>query len=281
VIPPRGRLHGGHFRRHSADVRVLRVPRADARVRRHPDADGGDGRLGVPERAARPVPHLRVLGEPLFEWLAAVPLVAALDPVGLQEALFAATGFTGYGSRGRDGDDILAGSPPRSGSGCCSPRDFGPAVSVSHPCPTSGSSRTSSGWGSLQRRADDQRAGDDHLTAMIVTFSPPVVAAYGPGNRLISLVFLPAMGLRARDRHDGRAEPRREPGGTAPRGRSSSPPRPAPGDVPRRGRRRDVHGTDRRRLPRRRARRARDDRLPQSSTCRFGPSSSPSSGSRR
>ena len=33
------------------------------------------------------------------------------------------------------------------------------------------------------------------LTAMIVTFSPPVVAAYGLGNRLISLVFLPAMGL--------------------------------------------------------------------------------------
>jgi len=33
---------------------------------------------------------------PLFGWLAAVPLVAALDPVGLQEALFAATGFTGF-----------------------------------------------------------------------------------------------------------------------------------------------------------------------------------------
>ena len=33
------------------------------------------------------------------------------------------------------------------------------------------------------------------LTAMVVTFSPPVVAAYGLGNRLVSLVFLPAMGL--------------------------------------------------------------------------------------
>jgi Na+-driven multidrug efflux pump len=30
---------------------------------------------------------------------------------------------------------------------------------------------------------------------MVVTFSPPVVAAYGLGNRIISLVFLPAMGL--------------------------------------------------------------------------------------
>jgi putative MATE family efflux protein len=33
------------------------------------------------------------------------------------------------------------------------------------------------------------------LTAMVVTFAPPVVAAFGLGNRLISLVFLPAMGL--------------------------------------------------------------------------------------
>jgi putative MATE family efflux protein len=33
------------------------------------------------------------------------------------------------------------------------------------------------------------------LTAMVAAFAPPVVAAYGLGNRLISLVFLPAMGL--------------------------------------------------------------------------------------
>jgi putative MATE family efflux protein len=33
------------------------------------------------------------------------------------------------------------------------------------------------------------------LTAMVVTYAPPVVAAYGLGNRLVSLVFLPAMGL--------------------------------------------------------------------------------------
>jgi putative MATE family efflux protein len=33
------------------------------------------------------------------------------------------------------------------------------------------------------------------LTAMVVSFATPVVAAYGVGNRLISLVFLPAMGL--------------------------------------------------------------------------------------
>ncbi|WP_439025483.1 MATE family efflux transporter [Haloarchaeobius sp. DT45] len=33
------------------------------------------------------------------------------------------------------------------------------------------------------------------LTAMVATFPPAVIAAYGLGNRLISLVFLPAMGL--------------------------------------------------------------------------------------
>jgi putative MATE family efflux protein len=33
------------------------------------------------------------------------------------------------------------------------------------------------------------------LTGMVAAFGPPVVAAYGLGNRLISLVFFPAMGL--------------------------------------------------------------------------------------
>lgn len=33
------------------------------------------------------------------------------------------------------------------------------------------------------------------VTAMVVTYPPSVVAAYGLGNRLISLVFLPAMGV--------------------------------------------------------------------------------------
>ncbi|WP_458186934.1 MATE family efflux transporter [Haladaptatus sp. NG-WS-4] len=33
------------------------------------------------------------------------------------------------------------------------------------------------------------------LTAMVIQFQPPVVSAYGLGNRLASLVFLPAMGL--------------------------------------------------------------------------------------
>ncbi|WP_458206844.1 MATE family efflux transporter [Haladaptatus sp. NG-SE-30] len=33
------------------------------------------------------------------------------------------------------------------------------------------------------------------LTTMVVQFAPPVVSAYGLGNRLASLVFLPAMGL--------------------------------------------------------------------------------------
>ena len=38
------------------------------------------------------------------------------------------------------------------------------------------------------------------IIAVVVSFAPPVVAAYGLGNRIISIVFLPAMGLgRATD----------------------------------------------------------------------------------
>lgn len=33
------------------------------------------------------------------------------------------------------------------------------------------------------------------MTAMVVSFAPEVIAAYGLGNRLVSLVFLPALGL--------------------------------------------------------------------------------------
>ncbi|MDZ5813028.1 MATE family efflux transporter, partial [Halorubrum sp. AD140] len=39
-------------------------------------------------------------GNPLFEWLAAVPGLAALDPVAFEAALLSATGVTGIGIRG-------------------------------------------------------------------------------------------------------------------------------------------------------------------------------------
>ncbi|MFP4590826.1 MAG: MATE family efflux transporter [Halobacteriales archaeon] len=52
------------------------------------------------------------------------------------------------------------------------------------------------------------------IVGMVVTFAPPVVAAYGLGNRITSLIFLPAMGLgRATDamvgQNLGAGKPRR------------------------------------------------------------------------
>ncbi|MWV64697.1 MATE family efflux transporter [Halorubrum sp. JWXQ-INN 858] len=134
---------------------------------------------------------------PLFGWLAAVPGVAALDPVAVEASLFAATGFTGYGIEGAALATIAArGVATAVGLWLLFATDLGPAVTVAHLAPD------------LEFIGDIFRLGLPSsveqttsalamitLTAMIVTFSPPVVAAYGLGNRLISLVFLPAMGL--------------------------------------------------------------------------------------
>ena len=136
-------------------------------------------------------------GNPLFGWLAAVPGVAALDPVAVEAWLFAATGFTGYGIEGAALATIVArGVATVIGLWVLFATDLGPAVAVADLRPDvefitdifrlglpSSVEQTTSALAMIT------------LTAMIVTFSPPVVAAYGLGNRLVSLVFLPAMGL--------------------------------------------------------------------------------------
>ncbi|WP_200531839.1 MATE family efflux transporter [Halorubrum sp. LN27] len=134
---------------------------------------------------------------PLFEWLAAVPLVAALDPVGLQEALFAATGFTGYGIEGAAMATIFSrGVATAIGLWLLFATALGPSVSVSHLRPDLGFIEDIFRLGLPSSVEQTTSAlAMITLTAMVVTFSPPVVAAYGLGNRLISLVFLPAMGL--------------------------------------------------------------------------------------
>ena len=134
---------------------------------------------------------------PLFEWLAAVPLVAALDPVGVQESLFAATGFTGYGIEGAALATIFSrGVATAIGIWLLFATDLGPAVSVSHLRPDLGFIEDIFRLGLPSSVEQTTSAlAMITLTAMVVTFSPPVVAAYGLGNRLISLVFLPAMGL--------------------------------------------------------------------------------------
>ena len=134
---------------------------------------------------------------PLFEWLAAVPVVAALDPVGVGEALFAATGFTGYGIEGAALATIVSrGVATVIGLWLLFATGLGPAVTVAHLKPDLGFIEDifRLGLPSSVEQTTSAMAMIT-LTAMVVTFSPPVVAAYGLGNRLISLVFLPAMGL--------------------------------------------------------------------------------------
>jgi len=137
------------------------------------------------------------VGNPLFQWLAGVPLVSLLDPMAVQSSGLAATGFTGYGIEGAAVATIFSrGVATAIGVWLLFATDIGPEVTLTHLRPNldfigdifrlglpSSVEQTTSALAMIT------------LTAMIVTFSPPVVAAYGLGNRLISLVFLPAMGL--------------------------------------------------------------------------------------
>ena len=134
---------------------------------------------------------------PLFDWLAAIPVVATFDPVGIESALFAATGFTGYGIEGAALATIISrGVATVIGLWLLFTTGIGPAVTVAHLKPDLGFIEDifRLGLPSSVEQTTSAMAMIT-LTAMVVTFSPPVVAAYGLGNRLISLVFLPAMGL--------------------------------------------------------------------------------------
>ncbi|MFP9062562.1 MATE family efflux transporter [Natrialbaceae archaeon A-chndr2] len=125
---------------------------------------------------------------PLFVWLGLESLEATLH---------AGVSFDGYGIQGAALATILArGVATGLGIWLLFATDRGPDVTVSHL------------WPDFEFIEDIVRLGVPStveqttsamamitLTAMVVTFSPPVVAAYGLGNRLISLVFLPAMGL--------------------------------------------------------------------------------------
>ncbi|MHB9287889.1 MATE family efflux transporter [Halobacteriales archaeon Cl-PHB] len=127
-------------------------------------------------------------GNPLFAWLGAG---------GLQTSLFAATGFTGFGIEGAALATILArGVGTGIGIWLLFGTGVGPSVSLAHLKPDLGFIRdiVSLGTPSMVEQSMSALAMIT-LTGMVVTFAPPVVTAYGLGNRLISLVFLPAMGL--------------------------------------------------------------------------------------
>ncbi|RKD95203.1 MATE family efflux transporter [Halopiger aswanensis] len=125
------------------------------------------------------------------------PLFGWVGMTGLEESLYATTGFAGMGIEGAALATILArGVGTAIGLGLLFGTDLGPRASLEHLKPD------------LDLIEDIVRLGTPSmveqsmsalamisLTAMVVTFSPPIVSAYGLGNRLISIVFLPAMGL--------------------------------------------------------------------------------------
>ncbi|MFC4247253.1 MATE family efflux transporter [Natribaculum luteum] len=134
---------------------------------------------------------------PIIGWLDAAPLLGVVDFAGLEATLYAATGFTGFGIQGAALATILSrGVATVLGLWLLLGTGLGPATRIEHLKPD------------LEIVEDIVRLGLPStveqttsalamitLTAMVVTFAPPIVAAYGLGNRLISLVFLPAMGL--------------------------------------------------------------------------------------
>ncbi|UTF55424.1 MATE family efflux transporter [Natronosalvus rutilus] len=141
---------------------------------------------------------LNVLLDPFFIFgFADNPLFLWLNLEGLEAALFAWTGFSGLGIQGAALATIAArGVATVMGLWILFTTASGPAVSLEH-LPLDRQiieDIVRLGVPSTVEQTTSAMAMIT-LTAMIVTFSPPVVAAYGLGNRLISLVFLPAMGL--------------------------------------------------------------------------------------
>ncbi|MEY7850755.1 MATE family efflux transporter [Natrarchaeobius sp. A-rgal3] len=125
------------------------------------------------------------------------PLFGWLGLRALEEALFSATGFTGWGIEGAAVATIVSrGVGTGIGLWLLFGTAVGPTTQLAHLKPDFEfiEDIVRLGTPSMIEQSTSALAMIA-LTAMVVTFSPPVVAAYGLGNRLISLVFLPAMGL--------------------------------------------------------------------------------------
>jgi len=125
------------------------------------------------------------------------PLLGWLALGGLEARLHTATGFTGFGIEGAAFATLVArGLAAAIGAYLLFGTAVGPAVRLGHlyPDPSTIADIVRLGTPSMVEQSTSALAMVT-LTAMVVTFSPPVVAAYGLGNRIVSLVFLPAMGL--------------------------------------------------------------------------------------
>ncbi len=125
------------------------------------------------------------------------PLLAWLFLGGLESTLFAATGFTGFGIEGAALATVVArGIASVIGLYILFFTTAGPTTSIDQlwPDPDFIVDIVKLGTPSMIENSANALA-QITLIAIVVTFSPAVVAAYGLGNRIISLVFLPAMGL--------------------------------------------------------------------------------------
>jgi len=125
------------------------------------------------------------------------PLLSLLRLGGLESALLSVTGFTGLGIEGAALATVISrGLAAVAGVYILFGTALGPAVELRHLVPDRSfiTDIVRLGTPSMVEQSTSALALVT-LTAMVVTFSPPVVAAYGLGNRIISLVFLPALGL--------------------------------------------------------------------------------------
>ncbi|MDS0300040.1 MATE family efflux transporter [Halogeometricum sp. S1BR25-6] len=146
---------------------------------------------------------INVLVDPIFIFgFQSNPLFGMLGVPGLEASLFAATGFEGYGVTGAAVATVLSRLVATAiGLYIIFWTDAGPDISMGDFVPQREYIEKIVRLGvpsALEQSAS--ALGFITLTAMVVTFAPEVVAAYGLGNRLTTLVFLPALGLgRATD----------------------------------------------------------------------------------
>ena len=125
------------------------------------------------------------------------PLLSLLHLGGPESALLSVTGFAGFGIEGAALATVISrGLAAVAGVYILFGTGVGPAVELRHLVPDLSvvTDIVRLGTPSMVEQSTSALALVT-LTAMVVTFSPPVVAAYGLGNRIISLVFLPALGL--------------------------------------------------------------------------------------
>jgi putative MATE family efflux protein len=125
------------------------------------------------------------------------PLLSVLPLAGLEAQLLDLTGFTGFGIEGAALATIGArGAASVAGLYLLFFGSVGPDTKLAHLRPDLDFMEDIVRIGTPSMVENSMNAlAQITLIAMVVTFSPAVVAAYGLGNRIISLVFLPAMGL--------------------------------------------------------------------------------------